>query len=272
MSYSRERYVKTAQQSFTDETGALRSGFYPVLDEMGDPIMVDGEIAVDRVWGNTTVLQPNEDRSGTYTNFGGEEGDHYWDSTPLLDSQRLVPGDNHNVALTEWQGFPNYDPPQAVFAGVGPNYSDVWDVVGGSGRSYRDGDYFMMPNIAFCYSNDLESLKLKNVKQTLIDCGADATLLKDFTFSGGTSKWDHTATPNYDGSIFWYYVDPNYPMYVDWLGVQKYGRDFHEVVIYGNYYPGADVPTAQGGATWSDYAMVVFQSTNPNNNTAIWWD
>lgn len=272
MSYSREQYVKTAQQSFTDETGALRSGFYPVLDEMGDPVIVNGEVAVDRVWGNTTALQPNEDRTGSWQEFGGEEGDAYWESTYLRGSEYLGAGDSHDIALTEWQGYPNYDPPVAVWSGINPNGTTNYVVTGGSGRSYRDGDYFQNPYIAFCDTNDLEELKLKNVKQTLIDCGADPALLVDFTFSGGDSKWDTGGTPNYDGSIFWYYIDPNYEMYTDWLGVKKFGRDFHEVVIYTNYAGGNDVPTEQGGASWDDYAMVVFQCTNPYNNTANWWD
>lgn len=270
--YSRERYVKTAQQSYVDDKGVLRSGILPVLDGGGNPIYVDGEIKVDHAWGSTLPPQPNEDRGYGWDDFGGGYGDNGWNETTYIQSMPMGTMDNHDQIFTEYQGFPAYDPPQAVFAGVGENYSDVWEVVGGSGRSYDNGDSFMAPSILFCYSNEFESLKLKNVKQTLIDCGADATLLKDFTFSGGTSPHDHTATPNYDGSIFWYYIAPNEEVFVDWLGVQKFGRDLDQVVVYFEYSPGQDVPTAAGGAQWYDYAMVVLQCSNPDNNTAIWWD
>lgn len=123
---ARESYVKKAWQ-YDPETGA--SGWFPVLDPLtGDPIVVDGEVAVDYVWGNFP-LQPDDDREegGNETAFGGGTDDNGWAATHTFASDLLqtedysvefnnvggtvdVPADNHINASVAWNGYPGYDP------------------------------------------------------------------------------------------------------------------------------------------------------------------
>lgn len=80
MPYNREQWVEKSFQVINDN-GAIRSGYFPTGEGL-----VDGNIAIDRAWGNFPI-QPNEDRVG--------EGAH------LLNA-----GDSHSIALTEWNSYP----------------------------------------------------------------------------------------------------------------------------------------------------------------------
>jgi hypothetical protein len=117
----REAWEEVSFQVFTDMGGVLRSGFYPT----GNGI-VEGNVQVDRVWGNLP-LQPNDDRTDTYTEIGGGDGDRGYDSTFTISSDTLrtsdyyktvnnvglqyrVPADSHTIATTGYSNFPGYIP------------------------------------------------------------------------------------------------------------------------------------------------------------------
>lgn len=86
-----------------------------------------GNVQVDFVWGNMP-LQPNDDRTDTYTSFGGGSGDTGWNSTWTISSDTLqtspynyteawqdlfdavvrTPADSHTIATTGYSNFPGY--------------------------------------------------------------------------------------------------------------------------------------------------------------------
>jgi len=92
----REEWVEKSFQVFTDEDGVLRSGYYPT----GEGI-VTGNVQVDRVWGNIP-MQPNDDRTDTYINFGGGSGDAGWDNTFTYTSDTLQYGTYENNDAVQW--------------------------------------------------------------------------------------------------------------------------------------------------------------------------
>jgi len=118
----REEWEEKSFQVFTDENGVLRSGWYPTGEGT-----VTGNVQVDRVWGNIP-MQPNDDRTDTYTSFGGGNGDVGWDSTWTISSDTLqttpynyteawqdlfdavvrTPADSHTIATTGYSNFPGY--------------------------------------------------------------------------------------------------------------------------------------------------------------------
>jgi hypothetical protein len=118
----REEWEEKSFQVFTDENGVLRSGWYPTGEGT-----VTGNVQVDRVWGNIP-MQPNDDRTDTYTSFGGGSGDVGWDSTWTISSDTLqttpynyteawqdlfdavvrTPADSHTIATTGYSNFPGY--------------------------------------------------------------------------------------------------------------------------------------------------------------------
>lgn len=118
----REEWEEVSFQVFTDEGGVLRSGFYPT-----GAGLVQGNVRVDRVWGNVP-LQPDDDRLDDTSTYGGGAGDVGWASTTLYDSAPLqdtdyvvgapvqslftlkVPADSHIIATTAYKDFPNYTP------------------------------------------------------------------------------------------------------------------------------------------------------------------
>lgn len=82
MPYDREQWEDVAFQVFEDMGGSIRSGYYPTGEGL-----VDGNVAVDRAWGNFPI-QPNEDRNGMFV------------------SQPLGVLDSHMIAATEWNNYP----------------------------------------------------------------------------------------------------------------------------------------------------------------------
>lgn len=122
---ARESWVKK-EWKYIPETGA--SGWFPVLDpETGLPVIEYGNVQVDLVWGNYP-LQPDDDRDGNTSSFGGGSGDAYWNYTSLYNSDTLqtsdysvrvgnqwggfdvaVPPDSHTIASTGWDGYPGLD-------------------------------------------------------------------------------------------------------------------------------------------------------------------
>lgn len=118
----REEWEEVSFQVFTDEGGALRSGYYPTGNGT-----VTGNVQVDRVWGNIP-MQPDADRSYASTSFGGGAGDVGWNSTVTIASDTLdtgdysvgtpvqnlfflnVPADSHTIATTGYSNFPEYIP------------------------------------------------------------------------------------------------------------------------------------------------------------------
>lgn len=85
MPYDREQWEEKSFQVITEMDGSVRSGYFPTGEGL-----VDGNVAVDRAWGNFPI-QPNEGR-GT----GG--GFEYY----------LTAGDSHSIALTEWNSYPSF--------------------------------------------------------------------------------------------------------------------------------------------------------------------
>lgn len=92
--------------------------------DTGYPQVSGGNIAVDFVWGNFP-MQPDDDRSGTETNFGGSTGDTGWSATTYVGSETLTKTaitktlnngitqsveNNHSVVVNNWNKYPDYDP------------------------------------------------------------------------------------------------------------------------------------------------------------------
>lgn len=116
---AREAWEEVSFQVQFLEDGTIRSGWFPT----GEGV-VEGNIAVDYVWGNFP-LQPDDDRTDTSTSFGGGEGDNGWSATYLYTSDTLrindyevpfnnvggtvkVPADSHNIADDAWVGYPSF--------------------------------------------------------------------------------------------------------------------------------------------------------------------
>lgn len=117
---AREEWEEVSFQVFTDENGVLRSGYYPTGTGA-----VEGNVAVDFVWGNVP-MQPNDDRDGVLTSIGGGSFDYGWLPTFTLNSGTLNTGtdtvyydnvgnssevgNNHTIVSTGWSNFPGYIP------------------------------------------------------------------------------------------------------------------------------------------------------------------
>lgn len=116
---AREQYEATSFQVVHEMDGTIRSGWFPT----GEGV-VDGNVAVDYVWGNFP-LQPNDDRSDTGETIGGGTGDYGWGSTSTYTSDTLrytdysvsfnnvggttdVPADSHIIVRDEWASYPGY--------------------------------------------------------------------------------------------------------------------------------------------------------------------
>lgn len=82
MPYDREQWEDVAFQVFQEMDGSIRSGYYPTGEGL-----VDGNVAIDRAWGNFPI-QPNEDRAGMFV------------------SQKLGVLDSHKIPATEWNNYP----------------------------------------------------------------------------------------------------------------------------------------------------------------------
>lgn len=134
---AREQWEEVSFQVLHLMDGTIRSGWFPT----GDGI-VDGNMAVDFVWGNFP-LQPDDDREDDTDTFGGGTGDEGWSSTTLYKSEPLqfsdytvafnnvggtvkVPADSHTIADTDYVGYPAFT-------------TEVTQVPWVVGRSYVDG-------------------------------------------------------------------------------------------------------------------------------------
>ena len=116
---AREQWEEVSFQVQYLMDGTIRSGWYPT----GEGI-VEGNMAVDFVWGNFP-LQPNNDREDDTESFGGGVGDYGWDSTTLYYSDTLryadyevtynnvggtvsVPADSHTIEDDAYVGYPEF--------------------------------------------------------------------------------------------------------------------------------------------------------------------
>ena len=119
---ARESYTAVAFQVINDN-GVLRSGYYPT-----GAGTVNGNIAVDYVWGNFP-MQPDDDRTGdgnaTVVVAADAAQNVDWSGYSVKQSPALtktditvnlspgltsVVGNNHSVALNNWNGYPDYTP------------------------------------------------------------------------------------------------------------------------------------------------------------------
>lgn len=117
--------------------GTIRSGWFPT----GEGV-VEGNVAVDYVWGNFP-LQPNDDRTDSGTSFGGGSGDNGWSPAYQFTSDSLrisdytvpfnnvggtveVPADSHIIADENYVGYPTFA-------------TEITQVPWVVGRSYLDG-------------------------------------------------------------------------------------------------------------------------------------
>jgi hypothetical protein len=118
----REQWEEVSFQVI-DDNGVMRSGYFPTGEGT-----VSGNVQVDRVWGNMP-MQPNDDRSDQYINFGGGAGDIGWDNTWTYTSDTLrtspyynsdsvqelftilpATGTDHNNVAIGYSNFPGYIP------------------------------------------------------------------------------------------------------------------------------------------------------------------
>lgn len=123
-----------------------------------------GEVAIDFVWGNFPI-QPN-------------------DARPDTAAGRLDPAlDNHIIALSGWNGFPQYTPNTPGEDVVGPtDYVLVPSVLGLTTALATDAmkDASLVPTTATAATNTATQPTRVNVTST-----TEATV----TISGGTSTW-----------------------------------------------------------------------------------
>lgn len=118
---AREAWEEVSFQVFTGMDGVLRSGYYPTGNGT-----VEGNVAVDFVWGNVP-MQPDDDRDGEITEIGGGSLDIGWYPTFTYGSETLDTsyavlvgnqaagfysevGTNHTVATEGYSNFPGYIP------------------------------------------------------------------------------------------------------------------------------------------------------------------
>jgi len=233
MSYDREQWEAKSFQVITDEHGNVRSGYFPTGEGL-----VDGNIAIDRVWGNFPI-QPNEDRTNSFP-WGG-----YF---------KLNAGDSHSIALTEWNSY--------------PGLADVFG--GGTGRTLDDGESFYWPAVGLCNTGGISENRFETVAKELIACGVPASWLTDAQWTGGANSYDDE-TGTYDtnsGRVFYYYVAPDSYFGYDFTGVKYYGADFNGTVVYGSKSP--NYKSGNQSADKNDFYLVVFQSHTPGFETADW--
>lgn len=123
-----------------------------------------GEVAIDFVWGNFPI-QPN-------------------DARPDTAAGRLDPAlDNHIIALSGWNGFPQYTPNTPGEDVVGPtDYVLVPSVLGLTTALATDAmkDASLVPTTATAATNTATQPTRVNVT---------ATTAATVTISGGTSTW-----------------------------------------------------------------------------------
>lgn len=122
---ARESWTEVAFQVI-DDNGVMRSGYYPT-----GAGTVTGNVAVDFVWGKTP-MQPDDDRSGdgnaTVVVAADAAQNVDWSGysvkqspaltktaievtlSPGLGSPGTIVGNDHSVALNNWNGFPDYTP------------------------------------------------------------------------------------------------------------------------------------------------------------------
>lgn len=123
-----------------------------------------GEVAIDFVWGNFPI-QPNDARPDTATG-------------------RLDPAlDNHIIALSGWNGFPQYTPDTPGEDVLGPtDYVLVPSVLGLTTALATDAmkDASLVPTTATAATNTATQPTRVNVT---------ATTTATVTISGGTTSW-----------------------------------------------------------------------------------
>jgi len=203
------------------------------VNEFGHLLDDNGNPCVDFVWGNLP-LQPNDARWAA--------------ENPLLGTM-----DDSSRALAEYSGYPSFT----------PNVGNTLNI---------EGPAFRWPALYLCYTDgfNFEELKLYNVINTLVACGVPREYFVDFTFSGGSGPYDTGGTPNNDGALFWYYIDPKELLWEDTnTGYKVFGKDVDHVVLYSNFSPNTVVAADSGDPT--TYSMVVYQCQDPTKNTGNWW-
>jgi hypothetical protein len=192
-----------------------------------------GNVAVDYVWGNLP-LQPNDKRSSYYGEWLGD-------------------GDSQNIAATQYNDFPGYQP------NVRTTYFDGDPIYNYPANGLYDSN-----------SNWANCATFKSRIEFLRTVGVDPAILKDFTFSGGNNPWDYTsegATPNFDGVVLYSYVPKDAIVYYDPTTAQMItGADLEGKVAWSpDSYWTEDVI-----GSWYYHAFVVF-STDPLKNTWNWY-
>ena len=298
-----EQWEEVAFQVINDN-GAIRSGWFPTGEGL-----VDGGLAVDKVWGNFPI-QPND--------FRGE------------GNSALSANDSHAIALTQWNNYPDfssdanymitafkwvedviyectsqnnlkegdevvisnldwYEGPitrtvtyadanrfQFLDEAYYPNLTGLYaraDVnLENSGRQLEGKDAAAIwPAMGFCYTNWLGENNLSTVIKELAALGVPEERLTNAEFTGGES-WHDWQGGEYDsesGIIFWTYIEPEAEMAVDYqTNKQIYGSAFNNTVVYAYPNPGEEINI--DSYTPGDYYIVVFQSENPDLNTAGW--
>jgi hypothetical protein len=191
-------------------------------------------VRVDFVYGNMPI-QPNEGRG--------------------MFQSGLDTLDSHKIALTEWAYYPTV-------------HSGINNVIVADGTTFNSGNSFYWPSMGVCLYFPVDEMQLLNYQNFFKSVGVDPTLLKDFTFSGGSNEWDISGTPNYDGNVFYYYIPAEEIMGQSWSGELVYGSKFDGVVLYGDHTAGDDVAV---DGNWYDYAIIVI-TNDPRKNTHVWWD
>jgi hypothetical protein len=179
-------------------------------------------------WGNVP-MQPNDDRGGI-----------------VLGSKGI-----HAINGTEWNTFPDF------------NRNEY------TGNTLEGGQAYYLPSYTFCWSNPkTKDGNVWDYIEYLRTVGVDPSMLKEATFTGGTTPYDYEDGDYDSGIIFWSYIPANEIVWIDWeTGTVYTGKDFHETITATWSNPGSEVDI---DGDESVHSVVAF-TNDPAKNTAEWW-
>lgn len=137
------------------------------------------------------------------------------------------------------------------------------------GNTLEGGQAFYWPAVGFCNNTGYGPQNdIRSVIEYFVGIGVPREYFVDFTFSGGETPWDSNGDPNWDGAIWYVYVDPASVWGVDGSGSPIYGTAAAGQVAWGNWNANQEVSIDTGYP--EDYSLVVL-TNDPRKDNAYWW-